>query len=70
MTERAVAGNRLLELQAVQLVYRALPALQDIDWHIEPAQQWACLGPNGAGKTSLARVITRQANHYLSLIHI
>ena len=64
MTERAVAGNRLLELQAVQLVYRALPALQDIDWHIEPAQQWACLGPNGAGKTSLARVITRQANHY------
>ena len=64
MTERTVAGNRLLELQGVQLVYRALPALQEIDWHIEPGQQWACLGPNGAGKTSLARVITRQANHF------
>ena len=64
MTETTIPENKLLELSAVQLVYRALPALQHIDWHIEPGQQWACLGPNGAGKTSLARVISRQANHY------
>jgi molybdate transport system ATP-binding protein len=64
MAEGTSTGNTLLELRAVQLVYRALPALRDIDWSIENGQQWACLGPNGAGKTSLARVISRQANHY------
>jgi molybdate transport system ATP-binding protein len=64
MTDRAATGNSLLELHAVQLVYRAKPALRELDWRIEKGQQWACLGPNGAGKTSLARVISRQAGHY------
>ena len=53
----------LLTLQDASLVYRALPALQNIDWTLMPGQQWACLGPNGAGKTSLARVICRQEAH-------
>ena len=53
----------LLSLHAVNLVYRALPALQDLDWTLEEGQHWACLGPNGAGKTSLARVISGQASH-------
>ena len=48
----------------VNLVYRALPALRDIDWTVEHGQQWACLGPNGAGKTSLARVVSGQATHF------
>jgi molybdate transport system ATP-binding protein len=52
----------LLELHQVNLVYRALPALRDINWAITPGQQWACLGPNGAGKTSLANVISGQAS--------
>ena len=54
----------LLELHKVNLVYRALPALRDIDWAPVPGQQWACLGPNGAGKTSLARVLSGQATHF------
>lgn len=58
------APGSLLELRDVSLVYRALPALRNIHWALQPGQQWACLGPNGAGKTSLARVITRQASHY------
>jgi molybdate transport system ATP-binding protein len=53
----------LLTLNNVSLVYRALPALQDIDWTILSGQQWALLGPNGAGKTSLAKVISRQEAH-------
>ncbi|MEZ5574046.1 MAG: ATP-binding cassette domain-containing protein [Halioglobus sp.] len=56
--------DTLLELRDVSLVYRALPALRNINWVIEKGQQWACLGPNGAGKTSLARIISRQATHY------
>jgi molybdate transport system ATP-binding protein len=54
----------LLELHDVNLVYRALPALRDINWRPLQGQQWACLGPNGAGKTSLARVLCSQATHY------
>lgn len=54
----------LLQLEDVSLVYRALPALRNIDWTLKADQQWACLGPNGAGKTSLARVISRQATHF------
>ncbi|MDH4040445.1 MAG: ATP-binding cassette domain-containing protein, partial [Gammaproteobacteria bacterium] len=54
----------LLEAHKVNLVYRALPALRDIDWAPVPGQQWACLGPNGAGKTSLARVLSGQATHF------
>jgi molybdate transport system ATP-binding protein len=50
-------------MQNAGLVYRARPALQDINWTLEPGQHWACLGPNGAGKTSLARIICRQEAH-------
>jgi molybdate transport system ATP-binding protein len=59
-----MAEPTLLTLRGVNLVYRALPALRDIDWIVTAGQQWACLGPNGAGKTSLARVISRQATHF------
>jgi molybdate transport system ATP-binding protein len=54
----------LLEMRNVSLVYRALPALRNIDWTIKSGEQWACLGPNGAGKTSLANIISRQATHF------
>ena len=59
MSEQNPRAVALLQLLDVNLVYRALPALRDIDLSIESGQQWACLGPNGAGKTSLARVISR-----------
>lgn len=54
----------VLSLTDVNLVYRAMPVLKDINWALHPGQQWACLGPNSAGKTSLARVITGEASHY------
>jgi molybdate transport system ATP-binding protein len=53
-----------LQLQDVNLTYRALPALRGINWSLQAGQQWACLGPNGAGKTSLARVLSGEASHY------
>jgi molybdate transport system ATP-binding protein len=55
--------SALLALEEVNLAYRALPVLQNINWSIEPGQQWACLGPNGAGKTSLANIISRRVTH-------
>ena len=57
-------NSLLFSMQAVQLVYRALPALAHVDWEVHRGQQWACLGPNGAGKTSLANIISGQASHY------
>jgi molybdate transport system ATP-binding protein len=60
---------KLLELHDVNLVYRAMPALRQINWTLLAGQHWACLGPNGAGKTSLARVISSQATHFSGNIH-
>ena len=64
MTTSTTSDSTLLQLHRVNLVYRALPALRDIEWTVENGQQWACLGPNGAGKTSLARVVSGQATHF------
>ncbi|QFU74510.1 ATP-binding cassette domain-containing protein [Halioglobus maricola] len=59
-----MSATPILSLHQVQLVYRALPALQDINWQLLPGEQWAVLGPNGSGKTSLARILSGQAKHY------
>jgi molybdate transport system ATP-binding protein len=64
MVDEQAPTDNLLELRDVSLVYRALPALRNIDWIVSAHQQWACLGPNGAGKTSLAKIISRQATHF------
>ncbi|MFT5710644.1 MAG: molybdate transport system ATP-binding protein [Halioglobus sp.] len=61
--KQSTNSSALLTLQQVNLSYRAMPVLQNINWSIRSGQQWACLGPNGAGKTSLANVITGQASH-------
>ena len=64
MSDQNPGQDNLLKLHDVNLVYRALPALRQINWSVEPSQQWACLGPNGAGKTSLASIISGQATHF------
>jgi len=57
-------STSLFELSNASLVYRALPAVRDINWQVQREQQWACLGPNGAGKTSVARILSGQAPHF------
>ncbi len=59
-----MSEQALLTLDRVSLVYRALPALEQLSWAPQAGQQWACLGPNGSGKTSLARVLSGQAAHF------
>lgn len=64
MPDNASSLHTLFTMLGVSLVYRALPALKNIDWEVRKGEQWACLGPNGAGKTSLARVLSTQALHF------
>lgn len=64
MTEQQATGHDLFNLRQLTLVYRALPALRDINWRGRNDEQWACLGLNGAGKTSLARVLSLESTHY------
>ncbi len=64
MEDEPLNGTNLLEVRDVNLVYRALPALQNINWAPQTGEQWACLGPNGSGKTSLARILSYQATRF------
>ena len=59
-----MSNQHLLSLEQVQLVYRALPALNHVSWLPLQGQQWSCLGPNGAGKTSLAKVLSGEATQF------
>lgn len=39
--------------------------LRDINWQIQPGEQWAIVGRNSAGKSSLANIIAGSAKHYV-----
>jgi iron complex transport system ATP-binding protein len=49
--------SRLI-LKDVQLWRGDTIVLQDINWHVQPAEHWAILGANGSGKTSLIMAIS------------
>lgn len=69
MTETPSNSQALFRCNSVSLVYRALPALRDIQWTVNPGENWACLGLNGAGKTSLAGVLSGKARRYSGELH-
>jgi branched-chain amino acid transport system ATP-binding protein len=48
----------LLELSDVSVRYGAIPALRDVDVHVEEGEIVALLGANGAGKTTTLRTIS------------
>ena len=48
----------LLELADVSVRYGAIPALRDVDVHVDEGEIVALLGANGAGKTTTLRTIS------------
>jgi branched-chain amino acid transport system ATP-binding protein len=48
----------LLELSDVSVRYGAIPALRDVDVHVQEGEIVALLGANGAGKTTTLRTIS------------
>ena len=54
------SSQAFLRLDRLQFAYRALPAVNGVNWCWNRGEQWACIGPNGAGKTTLASLISGQ----------
>jgi iron complex transport system ATP-binding protein len=52
MTASAVLDVRGLNIR------RSVPILSDINWRVNPGENWGILGPNGCGKTSLLSAVT------------
>ena len=46
----------VLELSAVSRTVDGTVLVRDVDWRVEPGQDWVVLGPNGSGKSSLLRI--------------
>jgi branched-chain amino acid transport system ATP-binding protein len=49
----------VLHAQGLTLVFGAVTAFADVDFHVDDGELFAVIGPNGAGKTSLFNVISR-----------
>jgi simple sugar transport system ATP-binding protein len=47
-----------LELKGVYKSFGGVQVLQDVDFHLEPAEVVGLLGDNGAGKSTLIKIIT------------
>lgn len=48
----------LVDLQGVGLARGRTTIVSDVDFKVNPGEQWVILGPNGAGKTTLARLVS------------
>ena len=46
-----------IEIVNATVYLSGTPVLHDINWTIEPGQNWAVLGDNGAGKSTLMRLV-------------
>lgn len=60
--QEATLPSRLLPGVDVRLVNASVyldgtPILHNINWHIQPGQNWLVRGPNGAGKSTLLRLL-------------
>ena len=53
-----MAGERLLELQAVSMDFGGLRVVSDLDLHVDEGEIVSVIGPNGAGKTTLFNLVT------------
>lgn len=54
--EKAVVGTRVVVEDATVFIDRK-PVLHNLNWTIEPGENWAVVGSNGAGKSTLLRLL-------------
>jgi len=53
-------ADPILELNSVTRTMDGTVLVGDIDWRVDPDQNWVVLGPNGSGKSSLLRIAALQ----------
>jgi molybdate transport system ATP-binding protein len=58
--ELAPAGPPLVVIEHANVWLGSRQVLHDLDWRLEPGQQWLVTGPNGSGKSSLLRLLHGQ----------
>ena len=48
----------MLEARRLTKCYASVPAVQDVEFRLEPNQVLGCLGPNGSGKSTTVKMLT------------
>jgi ABC-2 type transport system ATP-binding protein len=56
--EQSVQANSAIEVSALSHRYGDRVALDEISFHVRPAEIFGLLGPNGSGKTTLFRILS------------
>ena len=51
-------GAALLQVQHITHIYRGIPALRDVNFHVRAGEVVGCIGNNGAGKSTTVKIIT------------
>ena len=52
------AADAAVDLRDISVVFDGQPALDGLEWRVQPDERWVVLGPNGSGKTTLVRIVS------------
>lgn len=51
-------GENIIEMKNVNICYKGVPAIKDLNWTVKEGEKWHIRGRNGSGKTTLLSLIT------------
>lgn len=55
---RKHSGKPMIEMKGVNIKYRGVPVLKDLEWSVKEGEKWHIRGRNGTGKTTLLSLVT------------
>lgn len=62
--------NRAIDVRGLSAGYAKVPAVREVDLHVEPGEVVALLGPNGAGKTTTLLTISGMLPAIAGDVHV
>lgn len=51
-------NNKVIEMNNVNIKYKGVPIIKDLNWEVKEGEKWHIRGRNGSGKTTLLSLIT------------